>query len=266
MMETVRDRLWLWGHAAGALNAEWNFPRPSLITPVEAAYYMNLPNLLMVKYGGLPVMPYEQYAIPMRPLKRVAWSIVGARGEQSADETEHVLELAASMPNLTGLVMDDFINWDTGEPEIGVEELAALHGRLQLPDRRLDLMMILYTHQLDIDVRAHLAYCNQVSFWTWKSAELVDLEANFERFERLVPSHQRFLGCYLWDFGVKGAPIANLELLQRQCELGREWLMGGRIEGMIFLPSSVCDLELESVEWVREWISEVGDEPLYVSY
>ena len=110
------------------------------------------------------------------------------------------------------------------------EPAVALSERLQLPDRRLDLMMILYTHQLDIDVQAHLAYCHQVSFWTWKSAELVDLEANFERFERLVPNHQRFLGCYLWDFGVKGAPIAELELLQRQCELGREWLRRGRLK------------------------------------
>jgi hypothetical protein len=266
VMETVRDRLWLWGHDSGALNAEWNFPRPSRITPVEAAIYLNVPNLLMVKYGGLPVLPYEQYAIPMRSLKRVAWSIVGARGEQSQDEREHVLELATRMPNLTGLVMDDFINWDTGEPEVSVEELDALHERLQLPDRWLDLMMILYTHQLDIDLSAHLAYCNQVSFWTWRSADLIDIEANFERFKRLVPNHQCFLGCYMWDFGVKGAPIQNLDLLKRECELGLEWLQQGRIEGMIFLPSSVVDLELESVEWVHRWIDEVGDEQLFVAY
>ena len=264
-METVRDRLWLWGHDAGALNAEWNFPRPSRITPVEAAYYMNIPNLLMVKYGGLPELPYEQYALPMRPLKRVAWSIVGARGEQSADEREHVLELAERMPNLTGLVMDDFVNWDTGEPEVSVNELRALQQRLQLPDRQLDLMMILYSHQLDIDLAEHLSYCNQVSFWTWKSADLIDIEANFERFETLVPDHQRFLGCYLWDFGVKGAPIADLGLLKRECELGLAWLRQGRIAGMIFLPSSVIDLGLASVEWVRDWIAEVGGEPLAVA-
>jgi hypothetical protein len=31
---------------------------------------------------------------------------------------------------------------------------------------------------------------------------------------------------------------------------------------MIFLPSTVCDLELEVVEWVRGWIRKVGDQEL----
>ncbi len=49
-----------------------------------------------------------------------------------------------------------------------------------------------------------------------------------------------------------------LDLMKKQCELGRKWLKEGRIEGMIFLASNVCDLELETVEWTRKWIAEVG--------
>ena len=47
-MARVRDRLWLWGHEAGAHDAEWNLPRPSRITPLGAACYLGIPNLLMV--------------------------------------------------------------------------------------------------------------------------------------------------------------------------------------------------------------------------
>ena len=50
-----------------------------------------------------------------------------------------------------------------------------------------------------------------------------------------------------------------LELMQHQCLLGRRLLREGRIEGMIFLASCVCDLELDTVAWVRNWIDEVGD-------
>ncbi len=38
----------------------------------------------------------------------------------------------------------------------------------------------------------------------------------------------------------------------------------GRLDGMIFLASCTCDLGLEAVEWARQWIARVGDEPLPV--
>ena len=49
-----------------------------------------------------------------------------------------------------------------------------------------------------------------------------------------------------------------LDLMRHQCELGLRWLRQGRIEGMIFLASCLCDLELEAVEWTRNWIAQVG--------
>ncbi len=57
-------------------------------------------------------------------------------------------------------------------------------------------------------------------------------------------------------------PREALERMRRQCELGLSWLKEGKIEGMIFLASCICDLELEAVEWTRSWIAEVGQEPL----
>ena len=47
-----------------------------------------------------------------------------------------------------------------------------------------------------------------------------------------------------------------------QCETALRWLHAGRIEGMIFLASCICDMELQTVEWTREWIASVGDEML----
>ena len=50
-----------------------------------------------------------------------------------------------------------------------------------------------------------------------------------------------------------------LDSMKKQCTLGREWMRQGRIEGMIFLASNVCDIELETVEFTRQWIAAVGD-------
>jgi hypothetical protein len=257
---TTREHLWLWGHTAGSHNEEWNLPRSSQITPVEACAYLDIPNLLMVRYNGQPEMPYDQLTIPMRALSRVGWGITGARGETSHEEREHVLNLAARTPNITGLVMDDFINWDNGEPELSLDDLASLDERRKLPDRTLDLMTILYTHQLDSDLSDYLPYCNQISLWTWHATELDHLDANLTRLEAIAPSHQLFLGCYMWDLGPR-APMP-LDRFVHQTEQGLEWLRSGRIAGMIFLASCYCDLELDTVEWLRQWIQQFGEEPI----
>jgi hypothetical protein len=264
-IERVRDRFWLWGHDAGAHNPgtgpeEWNLPGTSRITASEAAAYLAIPNLMMVRYNGTPAMPYDQLAIPMRALDRVVWSITGAMGEKSTDERDHVLDLARREPNVTGLIMDDFLNWDTGEPELSIDELREIDRLRRLPDRTLDLMMVLYSHQLDAPLGEHLAFCNQVSFWVWESVNLARMDADFARFEALTVNQERFLGCYVWDFGAR-APMP-LERLQQQCAIGLDWLRTGRIAGMIFLPSCHCDLSLDTVEWLRGWIRDVSDEPI----
>jgi hypothetical protein len=64
----------------------------------------------------------------------------------------------------------------------------------------------------------------------------------------------------MWDYGRK-KPMP-LELLQEQCESGLGWLREGRIEGLIFLASCICDLELEAVEWTRNWIARVAEQLL----
>src|SRR5438270_3965790 len=82
----VRDRLWLWGHDAGSHNASWGLPKPSRITPVEAAFYLGVPNVIMVRYSGRPPLPLDQYAVPFRPLRQVVWSVVGAGGQTDPKE------------------------------------------------------------------------------------------------------------------------------------------------------------------------------------
>jgi len=61
-----------------------------------------------------------------------------------------------------------------------------------------------------------------LSLWTWRASDLALLDKNMAHFEEIV----------------------------------------GRIEGMIFLASCICDLPLDAVEWSRRWIAKVGDEPL----
>jgi hypothetical protein len=227
--------------------------------------YLDLPNLLMVRYDDRPEPPFDQLAVSFRALKRVVWSTVGASGATYDEERSHVYDLASRNPNITGVIMDDFFKSASDQAQVGalsIEELRAERRRLAVSNRPLGLWVVLYEHQLELSVQDHLALCDAVTFWTWKSSDLANLERRFEVLERLAPDLPKVLGCYMWDYGQKG-PMP-VDLMEMQCELGLRWLQEGRIEEVIFLASCVCDLELEAVEWTRHWIAGVGDTPLRV--
>jgi hypothetical protein len=233
------------------------------MTPAEGAFYLGIPNLIMVRYAGKPAPPFDQYAIPFRALKKIVWSIVGAGGQTQEEERAHVLQLAARFPSITGVIMDDFFRKPSEGDEIGVlsvDELRSVRDRLTVSGRGLDLWVVLYTHQLGLPVEPHLELCDKVTFWTWEAPDLRELERNFEAMEKRAPSCGKILGCYMWNYGQK-EPMP-LDLMEMQCDTGLRWLREGRIEGMIFLASCIGDLELEAVEWTRRWIAEVGDEQL----
>ena len=94
----------------------------------------------------------------------------------------------------------------------------------------------------------------------WNARDLAAQEDSFGTLEELAPGSRKVLGCYLWNYGDR-QPMP-LDLMEQQCVRGLEWLRQGRIGGMVFLASCICDMGLETVEWTRQWIAEVGDTPL----
>lgn len=262
--ETVRDRLWVFTCVAGSDNDSLkagSFPRMSRMTPAESAFYLNVPNLMMIRWRGQPEIPFDQYAIPFRPLRRLVWSLVGSGGETGAEEREATIEFAARCPNLTGFIMDDFfVNSGTGEANLSLKALGELRDQLVVAGTRRDLYVVVYKHQLDPPIQPYLNLCDKITYWTWHARELVDLEKDFTRLEALAPGRPKLLGCYMWDFGEQRP--TPLDLMQKQCRVGLEWLHEGRIEGIIFLANTVADLDLPSVEWTRQWIAEVGGQPI----
>ena len=267
-MSKVRDHLWLWGHMEGSHTSsdealkKWGLPGPSRITPTEACNYMAVPNCVMVVYGNQPAPPFHQEALAMSTLDKVVWSVIGDAG---SDRTEHggsdldeVLKIAEEYPNIRGAMMDDFFGSD--EARQTPETLATFRQRLHGHEPPLDLWVVVYDHQDLEHSHEHLAHCDVLSYWTWKGSDLGTLEESFGRFAASTAGKRRVLGCYMWDYG-QGKPL-EVEQMAHQCRLGLEWLKQGTIEGMILLASCICDLDLEVVEWTREWVSRVGEQEL----
>jgi hypothetical protein len=265
---TVRDKFWIWGHVEGSHNNQYGLQGTSRMTPAEGAFYLNVPNIVMVAYPSakepckmLPTAPYDPYLISFRPLKRIVFSIVGAGGAAaSKQDLEMLSQLVQKYPNIVGVQMDDFFRETFNGGRTGTltpEELDFVQTKLKGGTRKLGLWITVYRHDLQYDLSSYLNKVDVVTFWTWKGKDLDSLEEGFGKCEQAIPNARKVLGCYMWDYGDrKPLPVS---LMQRQCDLGLDWLRKGRIDGLIFLASCICDLNLESVEWTRNWIRKVGD-------
>jgi hypothetical protein len=267
MTRTIRDALWMWGQEAGSIhrhaNNVWHLPGMSRMTPAEGAYYLGVPNIMIVRMANEPPPPFRQYALPLRRLKRIVWSIVGDASSKDNDrqpDLEEVIGLGKDFPNLTGAIMDDFFRKDPAAPgRYTPEQVAGFRRQLRAATRPLDLYVTLYAHNFDMPIKAHLDAVDAVTFWTWAAKDLDALERNVGRLEELAPGKRKLLGLYMWDFG-PGAPMP-MDAMEHQCR-GLEWLKAGRVEGLIFLASCITDLELEAVEYARRLVDQVGDDPL----
>src|ERR1039458_9142271 len=196
---SVRHRIWLF---ANPVNADYAYVRKrSVMSPLEAAVYMGAPNILMVnQYPGKGQEetykawepPFEQYAYPLKVLKRVVWSIVGASGTTRASERQQVLAMARQIPNIAGVFMDDFFhdNRPGNMASLTLDQIRDIQQQLKGPGKKLDLYVTLYTRQTDPAIRDYLKLIDVITLWTWETAELANLEANLDRKStRLNSSH-----------------------------------------------------------------------------
>ena len=130
-------------------------------------------------------------------------------------------------------------------------------GRRTVRGRKLPIMAVVYTGQISPRAKWHLDEVDEVCLWTWRPADLKDLESNLTALEQLVPGKPIYQGCYMYDFDAC-RPLA-VEVMKQQAEAGLKWLQAGRIRGMIFLATPNVDVGLEAVDWTRQWIADVGD-------
>ncbi|MCY2994883.1 MAG: hypothetical protein NTY19_44530 [Planctomycetota bacterium] len=262
--DTVRDRLWLFGSPTGSTAPHTG--RRTVMSPAEGALYLGVPNITMNQANtgaeaslGRFDSPFEQYAVALRPFKRVLWGLVGSGGFTTAEERQEGLELISKTPNFVGAHLDDFFTSQaTGKQAVlTLEELRAIRQTLKAAGRPLEIYSTYYTTLLKLPLDEYLKLLDGVTFWTWKPDDLVDLDSNVAKVKQVAPHLKLILGCYLVDFTRKTS--IPIPAMQRQCEFGLAALQQKRIEGLMFLSNGVMDVDFEAVEWTRAWIQKVGD-------
>ena len=271
-MEKLRDRFWIWGHPAGSHDdTGWGLDGlHSRMTPCECAYFLGVPNVIMVCYNDRPRPPFEQEALALDCLKETIWSLVGnSRSDpnvRTLGNLEEVLKIAEKHPNITGVVFDDFFSH--GRDRIYTPEmLASIRGELRSrPPRPLDMWVVVYDYVLDHPMERHLEQFDGITYWTWCGKDLSLYEKNFARLREIARGKRIMLGCYLYDYGAAKKTGRRQELtaedMRFQLERYARAVREGEAEGIILLSNTVADLGFEAVEFTKRWLDRHGDEPV----
>ena len=200
-------------------------------------------------------------------MRQVVWSAMGDSGSKRNDtktDLDEVLRQAAMFDNITGAVLDDFFLHRTGPVEAWgrypVEAIIEMREKLhQVRPRALDLWVVWYKRQLEYEIDAYLDAFDVITYWNMMTpAEHGQVQDDLARMIERTPGKRRLTGCYIWNYG-QGKPL-TIEQMRFECETFYELIKAGHSEGIVFCANCCADVGGLAVQWLREWIKDVGEE------
>ncbi len=260
----LQDRLWMWGHDSGDYDGPdglYKIPLSPPISMAEGIKSMGIPNVCVIR-GGIP---NAEYCKQFEDVKRIAWNLSLGSNKSYQKLKDYVFGLRDTTPNLTGYYLDDFFhnkkfdrNSETvpAPAALSTEEMKQLHEETMAYKRRLDLSIVLYTHQLYPAIKPVMKYVDVVSLWIWSGSDIQKIDTNFKKYRSLVPDKPTLLGIYMWDFG--GRKELSVEFMAKQLDYAYMLYKEGQIEGMIFHCTPLCNKGLAAVDYARDWIAKHG--------
>lgn len=252
------DKLWNWGHLEGSHNAGYGLN--CSMTPEGFAEEYGIRNAFIVSYGGNIQPPFDGLAKRLSGLKEVVWSVLGDAStplpEAELGNAEDIIAALEAGKNITGGVVDDFFSPERMKrftPEVLKKIRAALNAA------GLKFWCVLYEMQLDHEQLSRYLDCfDGVTFWIWKSEQIVHAQEHLEKMFSLAQGRRVMLGMYLYDYAA-GAKKMDPVLFERQLKLYFELLKQKKAEGIIFCSSTVGDADFETNRILKRYIREQGN-------
>ena len=260
---TLRDRLWMWGHDSGVYDGPkgpYNIPLSAPISMAEGIKSMGIPNVCVIREGT----PDEAYRQQFKDVKRIAWTLAMGSNPSYSGLKNYVFGLRDTLPNMTGYFLDDFfhgkpqVETDPAPAALSMDEMKKLYEETMAYRRRLDLVIVLYTSQIAPSIKPVMKFVDVVSLWIWDGSDIQKIEDTFKKYRALVPDKRTLLGLYMWDFG--GKKELSKEFMVNQLDYAYRLYKEGQIEGLIFHCTPLCNKGLAAVDYARGWIARHGHE------
>ncbi len=267
MSKKLIDNIYLWGQDAGTHHILTHSGKPNInpyklpgenkMGPVEGAEFLGLKNVCRVVSDGLPVPPFFGEAEKLTHFDNVVWSIIGCGASGDGNTVDAVIDIAKIHPNITGVIMDDFMKESRMEM-YPPETLAGFKKKIaDEVGREIPLWCVIYAAQLTESRTPYLNECDVVTFWTWKAEELKNLEENLKLLKSLTTTKKIMLGIYLHDYG--GRKLMDVEDMKMQLAFAKEKYLSGEIQGCIICSNCSADVGLATVPVYKAWLEENKD-------
>ena len=261
-MAIARDKFWMFGVRPHQDDVHFSkVHRRSRITPAEAAFMLDVPNMLMINCQGEPV-PFSEdaygYADSFERMNKVLWSATGSGGFRIGNEEKFICDLANRHPNISGAFLDDLNHRFRDDPDSGSKMKDFLHTiRVGLNEacRPMEIFIVWYSAEIDSLPVEAVEDIDGITLWTSNCKQLPLLEERFEAFRQKFPDKKIMLGIYMFDFP-SGTALTDKQM-EDQCEFGLRMLREGQLDGMIFEANSVMGIGLPSEKWLKNWIDKV---------
>ena len=251
MMNTIRNKLWIWGHPENSLFHCFGIEKESHVSPLDGIDDLGARNLFYVPMGRLS----DRKDLSEKMNEKCGafgWSI------ENPDQLEQYLQIKPTCPRFQITVFDDFFRPENEQNNASVhpaESLKELRKRVNAAG--LELWVVYYERDIDVDLTPYLDCFDGITFWFWSQPGAEEYETMIKRFIEKTPGKRRMIGCYLYDFGREKSCDPNLVVreLNRDTELIRQ----GVLEGIILHTNAVGGCGEPGYEAAKKWVKENGD-------
>ncbi|MGN0872217.1 MAG: hypothetical protein ACI4UV_13615 [Victivallales bacterium] len=164
-------------------------------------------------------------------------------------------------PNIVGAVMDDFLLTERRRENFVPAKLRQMRGMLRSEaGRPLEFWTVYYDRELEIPVKDYLEEFDVITFWTWYGENILKLRKNLDFIMKQTPDKRFMAGCYMWDYGNRRQLAPGL--METQLEIYREYMLAGKLEGIILCSNCIADVGIPEIEYTRQWLRQHGGEDL----
>ena len=267
----LKDKLWLWGHGRQCENIQGQplnlRGRPGIgqLSTAEAATDMGIENICRITLEPAEQPPFDKELQESQNMKNIVWSVLGCGKIHARNDFDEVISMAKKYPNICGGIMDDFFpNTNPEKTKVYTPDvLKTLRERMHTEaGRKLDLWVVVYSWDFEYEnfsIKPYLDQCDVATLWTYNPNELVNLEKTYENMIKVWGNEKPlYAGCYMWSFSEK-KPISK-EMMKLQLDTYYDWIKSGKIDGIIFCHNYLVGLDIDAVDYVKEWINKYGDE------
>ena len=169
MSNTTNNRYWIWGYVMKNVPEKLPFMQQATYCSLEtAASYFGADNTIFCNsFHGIDALGDELLG-HIAPSKEI---ICGLTHGAYAESAARVSELSLRYPNITGAIIDDFLDYHGPSYGMTVEQMKRIYENLKTKNPELKLWVVRYSrHPID-EIEPFIDYIDGINWWIWVSTE-----------------------------------------------------------------------------------------------